>query len=120
MKSLAASLALIIVGLPGRSQTGSQLISRCDCAYTIKIGYPQSAARDSVEGDVVVQFKVDKNCMLHDPTVKKGLRYDCDDAALKAAKGMMESYNRCHLKCSCTSTDTVRIQTFSFRLDPPY
>lgn len=50
--------------------------------------YPQSAVDDSIEGTVIIAFVIAPDGSVTNPTVKKGVRQDLDEAALSVVKKM--------------------------------
>lgn len=49
-----------------------------------RIKYPPKAIKDKVEGRVVIQFIVDRKGKVRNPKVIRGVRYDLDNAAMRA------------------------------------
>lgn len=56
--------------------------------------YPESAKKDGVEGTVFVRFAVEKDGSVKDVEVIRGLRDDCDQAALECVKRTIAPYWR--------------------------
>lgn len=54
--------------------------------------YPESAKKDGVEGTVVVRFAVEKDGSVKDVEVVRGLREDCEQAALECVKRTIAPY----------------------------
>lgn len=54
--------------------------------------YPESAKKDGVEGTVVVRFAVEKDGSVKDVEVIRGLREDCDQAALECVMNTIAPY----------------------------
>jgi protein TonB len=53
-----------------------------------RIQYPQAAKDARIEGRVVIQFIVDEQGNVIEPTVLRGIGGGCDEAALNAIKGV--------------------------------
>ena len=51
-----------------------------------KIKYPEIARKAGVEGRVIVQFVVDEQGNVQDPTVVRGIGAGCDEEALRVVK----------------------------------
>ena len=51
-----------------------------------KIRYPADARRNGVVGKVIVQFVIDKNGIITEPEVIKGIGFGCNEEALNAIK----------------------------------
>lgn len=51
-----------------------------------KIRYPADARRNGAEGKVFVQFVIDKNGIITEPVVIKGIGFGCDEEAINAIK----------------------------------
>ena len=56
--------------------------------------YPESAKKDGIEGKVIVRFAVEKDGSVKDIEVVKGLREDCDSAALACVRQVIAPYWR--------------------------
>lgn len=54
--------------------------------------YPESAKKDEIEGTVVVRFAVEKDGSVKDIEVIRGLREDCDQAALECVMNTIAPY----------------------------
>ncbi len=50
--------------------------------------YPEKAVKDSVQGKVFVQCKVDKDGSLKDIKILRGIGYGCDEEAVRVIKMM--------------------------------
>ncbi len=55
-------------------------------AFAEQFTYPQSAKRDSLEGRVVVEVKIDEQGIIRDCRVVRSVRYDLDSAAVTAVR----------------------------------
>ncbi len=51
-----------------------------------KVKYPEIARRMKVEGRVIVQFIVDENGTVYDPSVVRGIGSGCDEEAVRVLK----------------------------------
>lgn len=51
--------------------------------WSNKVQYPEDAAKKNIQGIVFIEFIVNDDGSIVDPTVKSGLSEECDDAALK-------------------------------------
>jgi len=118
MKAHLAFATLIFLSLHTQCQTSTpSKLGSCNCLYKMRLTYPPSAIKDSIQGEVVVEFSVDKYCRLSNPRIKQGVRSDIDEATIKMVNGMIRDYNRCLLTCKCTSTDALRRQSIRFLLN---
>ena len=59
-----------------------------------EVHYPEEALQKRIEGNVYVQFLVDKNGKVSDANVLKGLGYGCDEKALRIV-GEMPAWIPC-------------------------
>lgn len=50
--------------------------------------YPRLAVENSIEGKVVVEFVVNETGEIHNTKIVRGLKYGCDDEAIRVIKGM--------------------------------
>jgi len=48
--------------------------------------YPESAKRNSIQGDVFAQFIIEKDGTISNPTITKGLGYGMDEEVIKLLK----------------------------------
>lgn len=58
------------------------------------IRYPDIARRAGIEGRVIVQFIIDENGTVRDPTIVRGIGGGCDEAAIDAIKSVEWSPGR--------------------------
>ncbi|MBK9147951.1 MAG: energy transducer TonB [Flavobacteriales bacterium] len=49
---------------------------------------PEAALAASISGSVYITFLIDSTGALHDPEVKRGLGYGCDEEAVRVVRGM--------------------------------
>lgn len=54
--------------------------------WSRKVAYPKDALAKNIHGMVYIEFVIDKDGGVYDATVKQGIGYGCDAAALKAFK----------------------------------
>ena len=48
--------------------------------------YPENAKKKGVQGDVIVQFKVNSNGDVNSPKIIKGIGYGCNEEALRVVR----------------------------------
>lgn len=53
-----------------------------------RLNYPRLAVENSIEGKVVVEFVVNEKGEIHNTRIVRGLKYGCDDEALRVINGM--------------------------------
>ena len=54
--------------------------------WSNKVTYPDKAIKNNVQGMVFIQFVVDKDGRIYEASVRSGLGFGCDEAALEAFK----------------------------------
>lgn len=59
--------------------------------WSNRVSYPPEAIKQKVEGMVFIQFLVDKDGSIHDASVRSGIGYGCDEAALDGFKDLAKT-----------------------------
>jgi len=77
---------------PGASDVYVEAEEQPSCggvrALTDHIQYPETAQEEGIEGRVMVQFVVDKEGSVTDPSIARGVHKDLDEAALAAVNNL--------------------------------
>jgi protein TonB len=56
-----------------------------------KVSYPDEALREGVQGMVFIQFTVEKDGSIRDASVRSGIGYGCDEAALEGFRELAKT-----------------------------
>jgi hypothetical protein len=68
------------------------------CSYVVTLKYPEKAIENNISGEVIVELDQDKNGILSNPVVIKGIGYGCDEEALRVVKMKISGINKCEIR----------------------
>jgi len=60
--------------------------------WHFSIKYPDKAAENKIQGEVVVSFDIDSTCSIVNVKLVKGIGYGCDEEAIKCVKMSKRTY----------------------------